>query len=334
MILIFPDIYQMTLTLSGFNPGSVNTYIIKTPEGLTAIDTGWDSPPSLQSMQAQLGEIGAGLSDINQVILTHCHIDHMGLIVRLKQSHPVKLYLHEKEIDLIKIRFTDGDNFLPMTDKFLQSHGFPAAELTPPEVQLPIPLNLGAVRPDVYLHGGETINVGQYNLKVVNTPGHTPGHIALYEPAKKFLFSGDMLLPTIATNAAVHVQHIPFPLQQYLDSLITLRQLEIETVLPGHEEVFHNARQRIDELLSNHERKAQQIYAVFADGKARTAYEVSQVLAVSPRTKKNVWAGLTGWDKRFAVLQTIAHLESLRFNHKLTLEVTGGVNHYRRAESP
>jgi glyoxylase-like metal-dependent hydrolase (beta-lactamase superfamily II) len=326
---VLPGIYQITLTLSGFNPGSVNTYLIETPNGFTSIDTGWDSPPSLQSMQQQLAEIGAGFADIKQVILTHCHIDHMGLVVRLKQSYPVKLYLHEKEIELIKIRFTGGDNFLPLTDKFLQSHGFPAAELTPPEVQLPIPLNLSSIQPDVLLHGDEIIPVGQYNLRVVNTPGHTPGHIALYEPAKKFLFSGDMLLPTIATNAALHVQHIPYPLQKYLDSLRTLRQLDIETVLPGHEHVFFNAHKRIDELIRDHEQKSQKILKVFADGKPKTAYEVSRILAVSARTKTNVWATLTGWDQRFAVLQTIAHLETLRFNHKLDKEATNGIDYYR-----
>ena len=319
----------MTLTLSGFNPGSVNTYLIETPEGLTSIDTGWDSPPSLESMQQQLAEIGAGLADIKQVILTHCHIDHMGLVVRLKQSYPVKLYLHEKELELIKIRFTGGDNFLPLTDKFLQGHGFPAAELTPPEVQLPIPLDLSSVRPDVLLHGDENIQVGQYVLKVVNTPGHTPGHIALYEPSRKFLFSGDMLLPTIATNAALHVQHIAYPLQQYLNSLQTLRRLDIETVLPGHEYVFFNARERIDELIRNHEQKSRQILKVFTGGEPKTAYEVSRILAVSPRTKTNVWATLTGWDRRFAVLQTIAHLETLLFNHQLVKETTNGIIYYR-----
>ena len=81
---IFPGLYQMPLTLSGFDPGSVNSYIIQTPEGLTAIDTGWDLPESLASLEIQLKEIGSGLADINQVILTHFHIDHLGFIPRLQ----------------------------------------------------------------------------------------------------------------------------------------------------------------------------------------------------------------------------------------------------------
>ena len=200
-------------------------------------------------MEAQLSEIGASLADIKQVIITHCHIDHFGLTPRLKKEHQARVYLHQKEMDLIKIRFSGGDNFLPLTDKFLQTHGVPASELPPPEIQIPISNDLISMQADVWLVGGENISVGEYNFKVINTPGHTAGHISLYEPTRKFLFSGDVLLPTIATNAALHVQHIQNPLQQYLDSLQTLKEMDIETVLPGHEYVFSNHRRRIEELI-------------------------------------------------------------------------------------
>jgi glyoxylase-like metal-dependent hydrolase (beta-lactamase superfamily II) len=328
---VMPGVYRMNLPLSGFNPDSVNIYLIETPAGFTCIDTGWDSEPAFQSMEEQIAEIGATISDIKEVILTHCHIDHMGMIIRFKKSFPVKLYLHEKERDLIKIRFTGGDNFLPMTDKYLQTHGFPAAELTPPEFQLPIPPDLSSVKADVILYGGESIQAGRYTLSVINTPGHTPGHIALYEPAGKFLFSGDMLLPTIATNAAFHVQLIANPLQLYLESLQTLRKLDIQTVMPGHEDVFSGARQRIDELTRDHAEKSAQVLAAFTDKEAKTAYAVSRMLAVSPRTRKNVWGAFTGWDKRFAVLQTIAHLEFLRSKQILTIETLNGITYYRRS---
>jgi glyoxylase-like metal-dependent hydrolase (beta-lactamase superfamily II) len=325
---VLPGIYLMTLTLSGFNPDSVNTYIIKTPDGLVSIDTGWDSPPAVQSMQEQLAEIGATTADIHQVIATHCHIDHMGLVPRLKRENNIQFYMHEKEIDLIKIRFTEVDNFIPMTNEFLQTHGVPVEELTPPEFILPIPPDLYKVRPDVLLHGGEEIPVGQYTLKVINIPGHTLGHIGLYEPDHKFIFSGDFILPTISTNAAMHVQHIPFPLQQYLESLQTLRKLDIDLILPGHDQPFTGHRKRIDELIQNHEAKAAQIYKIFADGQPRTAYEVSRIMAWSSRTQTDIWNRLTGWDKRFAILQAIAHLESLRYHEKLTLTVRSGINYY------
>jgi glyoxylase-like metal-dependent hydrolase (beta-lactamase superfamily II) len=326
---IFPGLYQMSLTLSGFDPGSVNSYLIKTSSGLTAIDTGWDLPEALDSFYSQLSEIGAKISDIKEVILTHFHIDHMGLIPRLKQNRNVKVYLHEKELELMKIRYTGRDNFLPLTDAFLQTHGFPASELTPPEFQLPMPDHMDSIVPDVLLHGGEEIWVGDYLFKIINTPGHTPGHVALFEAKNKFLISGDMLLPSIATNAAFHVQHIDYPLQKYVESLKTLRKLDFDTVLPGHQNVFHNPQQRIDELIENQAKKSSQILKAFSDQQPKTAFQISQQLAQSRHGGISKWPGLTGWEKRFAVLQTIAHLESLEFDRKLVTLQIGDIHHFR-----
>lgn len=326
---VLPGIYLLTLTLSDFNPDSINTYLIKTSDGFLSIDSGWDSPPSLQSVEEQLKEIGASITDIKQVIITHCHIDHMGLIVRYKRYHNARIYIHENEIEMIKVRFTGGDNYIPMTDKFLRIHGMPETELPPPEVQLPVPPDLAAVTPDILLHGGEIIPAGEYNLRVINTPGHTPGHIALYEPDKKFLFSGDTLLPSISTNAAIHVQHIKFPMQKYLESLMTLKKLDVSMVLPGHEHIFTGHRERIEELVSNHESKSAHVLDSLSDGVPRTAYEVSRILAVSPRTGIDHWPKLAGWDRRFAVLQAIAHLESLRFTQKVKLTVQAGIHYYQ-----
>jgi glyoxylase-like metal-dependent hydrolase (beta-lactamase superfamily II) len=326
---IFPGLYQVPLTLSGFDPGSVNMYLIKTPGGLTAIDTGWDLPEALASLTEQLQEIGASRQDINEIFLTHFHIDHLGMVPRLKKEQTVKVYLHAKDLEFLKVRYTGIDNYLPMTDQFLQTHGFPVAELTPPEFQLPLPPEMNTIVPDVRLEGGEILQAGDYRFRVINTPGHTPGHVALYEESKKFLVSGDMLLPTIATNAAFHVQHIEYPMQHYLASLRKLKELEVDTVLPGHEYVFNNPAARIDELLADHAKKAAIILDILSDGQAKNAYQVSQVLAVSRRTRQSHWGQMNGWEKRFAVLQTVAHLKSLEYNKQVRLLNVDGQTYFK-----
>jgi glyoxylase-like metal-dependent hydrolase (beta-lactamase superfamily II) len=326
---VLPGIYQINLTLSGFNPDSVNVYLIRTENGFLSVDTGWDSPPSVKSMQDQMHEIGASFSDINQIVITHCHIDHLGMIPRIKNISNAKIYIHEKEIELIKVRFTGGDNFLPLTDGFLKTHGFPPEELVPPEIQLPSPGNLTDLKPEVLLRGGEEIKAGQYTLKVINAPGHTPGHIVLYEPVKKFAISGDLLLPNIATNAAFHVQHIENPMKKYLDTLRYLRKLDIQLVLPGHEHVYSNPAERIDKLLLRSQKKANEIFGAFSDGQPKTAYAISRMLAWNQDTRTNNWNNLTGWDKRLAVLQTIAYLEEIAYSEKLTRFSKDGKIYYR-----
>jgi glyoxylase-like metal-dependent hydrolase (beta-lactamase superfamily II) len=326
---VLPGVYQIILTLSGFSPGSVNSYLIRDNDSYVLIDTGWDSPESVQSLQQHLSEIKIGLNDIRRVIVTHCHIDHFGLSAKLQKSYKAKIYMHQKELDLIKIRFSGGDNFLPLTDKFLQTHGVPASELPPPEVQIPISNDLVSMQPNILLKGGEVITAGEYSLKVINTPGHTPGHVSLYEPQKRFIISGDMLLPTIATNAAVHVQHIDNPMQQYLNSLLVLKELDIDLILPGHENIHTNHRQRIEELFKHHKEKAGEIRKAFSDSQAKTAYDVSRILSWSPKTKAITWNSLSGWDKRFAVLQTIAHLEVMAGDKELTRFSKEGKLYYR-----
>jgi glyoxylase-like metal-dependent hydrolase (beta-lactamase superfamily II) len=325
---VLPGIYQITLSLPEFTPDSVNVYLIKTADGYAIIDTGWDSPLSFQSMESQLAEIGAHFKDIKQIIITHGHIDHFGMIVRFKQSHPNTLYMPAGEMELIKIRFTGGDNILPLTDKFLQSHGVPQSELIPPDVILPVPLTLASTSPDVLLQGGEEIIVGEYKLKVINVPGHTPGHIALYEPRRKYLFSGDVLLPTTITNAAMHIQYIQDPFQQYLNSLCILKEMDIDKVLPGHEYIFSGHRQRIEKIFQRYAVKSREVHRALEDGQSKTAYDVSRILSISQRTGISNWPKLSGWDRRFAAMQSIAHLESLRFCHEVHLEIHDRIHYY------
>jgi glyoxylase-like metal-dependent hydrolase (beta-lactamase superfamily II) len=326
---ILPGIFMMPLTLSGFGPDAVNMFLIKTPEGLITIDTGWDSPEATASMEQQLKEIGASFHDIKRVLVTHAHIDHLGMIPRLKRDYGTQYYLPSGEIDLIKYRFSDVDNFLPMTDTFLQQHGMPLNELTPPDFMLPVPPRLSSIQPDVLLSEGDKIQVGSYILKVINVPGHTPGHVAYYEPDHKFIFSGDMILPTIATNAAFHVQFIPNPLKLYLESLRTLQSLDIDLVFPGHEYVFSHPGPRIADLIHDQIKKAEIVRRTFDDGSEKTAYEISRSLSRSSRTGASNWHKLTAWDKRFAVLQSAAHLKALEADGELKLDLRGGINYFQ-----
>jgi glyoxylase-like metal-dependent hydrolase (beta-lactamase superfamily II) len=324
---ILPGVYQMTLTLAGFNPDSINVYLVRSDDGYLLVDTGWDTPLAVKSMENQLAESKIQFTDIKRIFLTHGHVDHLGMAWRFKTSHNAQVYLHRDEIELIKIRFKDRDNFIPMTDQFLSFHGVPASELTPPDFQIPAVPKL--IDPDILLKGGEGIACGEYNFTVINTPGHTPGHVSLFEPQKRFLISGDILLPTIATNAAFHVQHVSNPLKQYLNTLTTLRKLEIDLVLPAHEYVFPNPGPRIDELIAKQLRRSREVLKQFQDGQTHTAYEVSQMLSWSPKTRTTRWPSLSSWDKRFALLLTIAHLEELYGDGKVSRFSLDGKIYYR-----
>jgi glyoxylase-like metal-dependent hydrolase (beta-lactamase superfamily II) len=138
------------------------------------------------------------------------------------------------------------------------------------------------------------------------------------------------LLPTIATNAATHIQHMANPIQQYLDSLSRLKGLEIDLVLPGHEQVFTGHRQRIEELFEHYRQKSLNVLDIFEKRpEALTAYEVACLLPWITKSKTLRWEQLGGWDKRFAMMQSIALLEQLTFAGKLTRSIKGNLNQYQ-----
>jgi len=317
---VIHGIYQLQLPMGDFPPGYTNAYLVQGDNKYLLIDTGWDTKEMLASLKKQLDEIGISFKDIAQIVLTHSHTDHAGMASRLKRLSHAQIYLHKLEADIIKSRFIYTDNlcrdkFLQKTDQLLRTHGMPANELAEPQTLLPR-ISLPPF-PDITLKGGETISAGPFNFQVLWTPGHSPGHISLYEPTQKILFSGDLILPTITSSVGLHLQHSGNPLDDYLNSLNVIKRLEVNFVLPGHEHPFTNLPQRIEELTQHHKQKNTEILETIANGKPKTAYQISLAMSWLPDTNEVGWHNLSQWEKRFAVLETVAHLESIRASGKV-----------------
>ncbi len=323
---IVPGIYQITSTLEGITSSSVNSYLIRDYDSYAIIDTGWNNPTCIESMERQLAETGIRFNDIKKVLITHCHNDHLGIMGRFKELNQAVIYLHRNDMELTKIIYNQEHNYWLETDKFLQSHGIPTSELTPWEYTLPDPV---LAPPDILLQGGEEIPVGEYVLKVIHTPGHTPGHISFFEPKRKLLFSGDVILPTTIPNAAGHIQHMTNPLHLYLNSLKMLREFEINLVLPGHESIFSQHRQRIDEIINHYRQKDATITQIFnSNNQSRTASDAAKLLGWVLKTKTVTWDQLSSTNKRFALLQTIGLLEEQVFSGKISRNHTEGKVYY------
>jgi len=128
--------------------------------------------------------------------------------------------------------------------------------------------------PDVTLNGGEEVTAGDFTFRVLWTPGHSPGHICLYEPARKVLLSGDHILPGITPNVGLHPQSGTDPLGDYLRSLKEIRKMDISLVLPGHEEPFADVGKRIGELIRHHQQRNSNIIAKIRT-EPKTAYQIA-----------------------------------------------------------
>ncbi len=329
MTQVIPGIFHLSLPMPNSALNHVNTYLVRADSECLLIDTGWDTPESFDSLKDQLGEIGVGFEDISQIVITHIHPDHYGLAGRLKRVSPAKIALHYLGKDYIESRYINMDALLDQMAHWLHSNGTPADELS--ELRM---ASVGMARfvtatpPDVTLRGGETITHGDFHFNVLWTPGHSPGHISLYEPQRRVLISGDHILPNITPNIGLHPQTTPNPLNDYLNSLNAIKQLEVGLVLPGHEQPFTNLKQRVEQLIQHHGERNSEILKALED-RPKTAYQIASKITWRRDINRACWDDLGPWDKRMAVLETLSHLEAMRAMEKVDRFARDDIIYYR-----
>jgi glyoxylase-like metal-dependent hydrolase (beta-lactamase superfamily II) len=186
------------------------------------------------------------------------------------------------------------------------------------------------VLPDTILNEGDVVSSGNLNLNVMWTPGHSPGHICLYEPEQKILFAGDHLLPINTPNVSLSPQSTPNPLNDFLVSLNRLAQLDIRLVLPAHEHPFNDHRTRVSELVQHHDRRnAEILEAIKADPK--TAYQIAHEVTWMVEEGGVSFTDLAPWDKRMAVMEALAHIEAMRVDSRLSKLQRDGITYYQRS---
>ncbi len=332
MTEVTPGIYQLELPLP---PGSsikyVNAYLVQGDNEYLLIDTGWNTEEVFEALKGQLAEIGVGFKDITQIVVTHIHPDHYGLAGRLKQLSPANIALHHLEGKLIGSRYIDMERLLQQIKQWLHINGVAVNEL--PELQtasLGMEKFVAPTSPDVIFRGGETVAIGSLNFQVIWTPGHSPGHISLYEPTQKILVSGDHILPTITPNIGLHPQSSSNPLADYLNSLNRLKQLDVALILPGHENPFNGLEARIEGLIQHHKQRNAEILEALA-AKSKTAYQVSTGITWMSDIDGVGWHSLSPRNKRLALLETVAHLESMRVDGKVNKFSRDSITYYQPA---
>lgn len=330
---IIPGIHQFKLPIPAPDGqlNHVNVYLIGGEGDWLLVDAGWNTGDAFDALEKQLAAVGLGCKDITRIVITHFHVDHYGLAGRLKELSGAKIAMHRVEKEFVDSRYMNMDELLAEIAWWLHVNGVPKDEL--PNLQK---ASLGVrkfavpILPDVALEGGEKITAGFFSFEVLWTPGHSLGHICLYEPAKRILLSGDHILPTIFSNVGLHPQSGDNPLRDYLNSLKVCEQLEVDLVLPAHEEVFTDLKQRIEEISRHQRERKEAILGALKEG-GSTACEVSQRIPWIVNGAILSYEELLPLDKRLAVMSALAHLEPLRIEGEVERAEKEGIFFYSRA---
>ncbi len=300
-----------------FAVGRVNCYLIE-DEPLTLIDTGPNSGKALDELQTQLGGLGHSIDDIGLVILTHQHIDHVGLVEIIVEHSGAEVAALDRAVRRLANFSEDAE----LDDRF-------SAELM---LRSGIPENVVVALQGVSrsfrawgsratvtrpVADGERLEFRDRTLEVLHRPGHSPSDTVFWDAERSILFAADHLLAHISSNplitrpldgSAERTQ----ALVSYRESLLATREMPIEIVLPGHGEPITDHVALIDERMRMTERRKERIWKLI-EAEPRTGHEIAQEL----------WGNVAVTQAFLTLSEVIGHVDLL-MNEDRVREVSDG----------
>jgi glyoxylase-like metal-dependent hydrolase (beta-lactamase superfamily II) len=321
---VAPGVHRIPLPLPGDALRAVNTYAISDGDGVVMIDGGWALTGATELLEQGLAEIGFRLADVREFLVTHIHRDHYTQAVAVRRITGAQVSLGEGEQASMAAIHTIIEH--PDVANLHQAGAFELADL------------LGGWHgetdlsdwedPDRWLADGIDIALQTRTLRVIATPGHTAGHVVFLDAEAGALFAGDHVLPHITPSIGVELIRPPSPLRDYLASLRLVTALPDTRLLPAHGPVTGSTHARIAELLAHHEQRLAATEAAVRQG-ASTGFEVARVLGWTRRQRR--FDDLDTFNQILAVHETVAHLQVLVEQARLTRTVATGVVRYSPA---
>jgi glyoxylase-like metal-dependent hydrolase (beta-lactamase superfamily II) len=314
-------VYELRLPIP-FEDGHVNVFLLPDGDVVDLIDCGMNAPESLDQLRTAMREVAGETAVLRKLLVTHIHPDHYGAAGVLTHDWGAQLYLHRLEIPLVHPRYLELDALVAEVHRYLLANGVPEDQaIVMQNASRSFAKSVTTAPIAIPLDGAETLELGTRTLRVEWTPGHSPGHVCLFDPQDRLLFAGDELLPEDTPNIGLHPQSTPNPLADFLNSLSRLAQLAPALVLPAHGRPFRTAAKRVAELLEFHERRKLRILEILGE-RTVSAWEVA--------------LGLWGqrahhWEQRLALQEALAHLQTMAEEDQLLKLVSAEAVRWRRA---
>ena len=311
---VLPNLYRMEIPLPNSPLKWVNSYVIIGGERCLVIDTGFNRDECMSEMRAGLRKLGVDMNKAD-IYVTHLHVDHIGLADRLATNNS-KVYLNEKETHHSLFRPEALPGYWQKLLRVYVANGLLAEDAQ--RTFESHPANKYGMKGEhalTPLRDGDALEVGDFRFQCISTPGHSPGHMCLYEPNKKILVAGDHILSTITPNISYWLD-MDDPLNDYLTNLEKVRALDVRITLPGHRQLIPDLRQRIKELQEHHRARLNEVLAALQDG-PKAASHIAPHITWDISFKS--WDRFPPLQKWFAFGETLAHVRYL--------ENTGKVRH-------
>ena len=282
-----------------FAVGRVNCYLLD-DEPLTLIDTGPNSGKSLDELQHQLEDLGHAIEDLELIVITHQHLDHLGLVEILAGRSGAEVAAIDVVVPFVESYGSDAERDDAFAAGLMLRYGIPEDLVGALRSVSASFRGWGAAakvtRP---LADGEALELRDRRLEVQLRPGHSPSDTLFWDAERRILFCADHLIAHISSNPLLSrpldglseapqqrrgsaslrsaSQERPRAQITYLDSLARTRELPAEILLPGHGEPITDHVALIDERFALHRRRAVKLRKLI-DERPMTAYELAQEL--------------------------------------------------------
>ena len=313
------NIYCAVIPLPNNPLRYVNVYILKGEKDLI-IDTGFNRPECEEALRNALKELGISSPDI---FVTHLHSDHVGLVPRITGPDTV-VYAGETDGEIMN--FEVGNLYWSILDELFIRFGFPRAQFGRNTDIHPGRKYVHDRRIDfTYVKEGDVLEYGGCRLEVICTPGHTPGHMCLYDREKKIFFAGDHILGTITPNITIEICSFN-PLKDYLESLEKVDRLDVDLLLTAHGTPVEDMHKRIRELFDHHERRLSEAERILGN-RWKNAFETARDMTWEIDYKN--WDAFPAPQKWFATGEAISHLQYLYYSGRAERREENGVYVYR-----
>lgn len=269
-----PDVFEVRVPFENISTNDTNCYIVRDGDDTLVVDTGAPSDEGFAILDAALAELGVDRARA-AFFLTHLHLDHAGLVDRIALPG-ARLYV--SPVDFEAVRASRAASSYDSARRAFVAEGVSPSDASGYARYAVEPRLFDASRLTLVPScEGDAIDVGRYRFRVVETPGHTPGHLSLYEPQSRILFSGDHVLFVISPSIAL------FPdgadgLQAYLDSLDKVRRLACRRLFVSHGEPRDDFEARIDWLAAHHLERLDETRAIVRENPGLTGEEVIRAI--------------------------------------------------------
>jgi glyoxylase-like metal-dependent hydrolase (beta-lactamase superfamily II) len=312
---VAPGIHMLELPLP-FSLGIVNVWLVRLESGWLLIDTGMRTDVCFDALARALEGLSVDWRDIRRILLTHIHPDHIGLASKLIALTGAPLDLHKADNELL-VHVTNTDLHRDWQQEILTTAGVsPEMRALVHASMFEIQQSFERLTPARLLSGGETIATAHGALKVLWTPGHSPGHVCLYDRERRVLISGDHILQHISPN--IGWQPGRDALGEFLSSLDRIAALDVDLILPSHGAPFTGHREWVRKTHAHHAERCARIVTLL-DGGATTAHQIAEKL----------WdRRLSPFHYRFAIFEVLAHLEYLERRGVVCADRSGGVHRW------